>query len=282
MTTARSARTAQLAALMSNVAAPDVRTSHFAVLAAYAPPSTKFTRTSEAAMLLVGASEAAVSIGTTQVAMLVSYGIGVPDPSRQRAWTMVLDGHTFYVLDLGAEGTFLYDTTTKQWCKFSTLGFDQWNVANGVMWGDRIVGGDLLNDQVWEVVPTAVLDEGWRDIEHIVTGGLQTRSRVFLAVDAVRLNASIGQLDEVNGATLSLQYSDNQGLTFSDAFTIALTQGDYGGEIAWRSLGSFAAPGRIFKITDVGGLIRIDGADGFIDGFDDEKSAGEQAPGQGG
>jgi hypothetical protein len=80
----------------------------------------------------------------------------------------------------------------------------------------------------------------------------------------------------VNGATLTLRFSDDQGKTWSADYVVTLTQGDYKGEIAYRSLGSFMAPGRIFELSDIGGLIRIDGADLFADEFDDA------APKQGG
>jgi hypothetical protein len=51
---------------------------------------------------------------------------------------------------------------------------------------------------------------------------------------------------------------------------VVLAPGNTGGEIAWRSLGAFASPGRIFELSDSGGLIRIDGADVYLDGFDDQ------------
>lgn len=248
------------------------RTATALLLLAYAPPSARQSEVAQVALMVVLSGEGAVVAETTQVAMLVAFASGIPDPARTRAWTFTLDGHTFYVLNLGLEGTFVYDSVTQQWAQFNTDGFGQWNLQNGVMWGNRIVGGDSVSSQVWELDPTAVLDEGWRDIAHVVTGGVQTRSRVFLSCDAVRLQASVGQIDEENGATLSLRFSDDFGKTWSDYFTLELTEGDFDGELAFRSLGSFMAPGRVFELSDVGGLIRIDGCDGFIDGFDNDSN----------
>lgn len=193
-----------------------------------------------------------------------------PATSRKRAWSFVLDGHTFYVLDLGQQGTYLYDTTTSQWCQFITTGYVQWNFANGCMWGQRIVAGDLITTDVWEMVPGAFFDNGAATITHVVTGGVITRDRVFHSVDQFSLACSVGQLQDQSGAaTVNLSFSDDQGKTWTVMDTYTLTQGDYSGEIAWRALGSFDAPGRIFKITDSGGFLRIDGADAGIDGFDD-------------
>jgi len=272
MTTAISARTSQVAALMvvPHLRVPTPAITQLVGLAVYAPTQTKFTRISQIVGLVPYTAGSRAVPRTSQFVALVVYGEGVPDQSRSRAWTFTLDGHTFYVLNLAQEGTYVYDTVTKYWAKFSTDGFGQWNMNNGTMWGNRIVAGDTLSSQVWELDPAAVQDEGWRDIFHIVTGGLATRSRVYHAMEAVRLNASIGQIDDVNGATLTLNFSDDQGKTWSDDYAVALTEGSYSDEIAWRSLGSFAAPGRIIQITDTGGLIRIDGCDAFIDDFDVE------------
>jgi hypothetical protein len=55
-----------------------------------------------------------------------------------RARSFTLDGHTFYVLDLGPEGTWLWDQVTGQWCTFETDGYGKWSFANGTMWGSHI------------------------------------------------------------------------------------------------------------------------------------------------
>jgi len=282
MTVALAARTSQVAALVSTPfkQAPSPRTSQVAMLVSYAPPSARKAQTTQIAGLVALQREVYTVPGTSQVVMLVAYKTGVPDQSRTRAWSFTLDGHTFYVLNLGPEGTFVYDISTQQWAQFDTQGFGQWNLVNGTMWGQsRIVGGDSVNSYVWELNPSAVLDEGWRDIAHVVTGGVQTRSRTFHSVEALRVTASVGQIDEVNGATFTLKYSDDNGKTWSDPFTIELTQGNYDDELAYRSLGAFMAPGRIFELSDSGGLIRIDGADVFVDGFDEDNNAPTQPNG---
>lgn len=194
----------------------------------------------------------------------------LPAASRKRAWSFVLDGHTFYVLDMGQQGTFLYDSTTSQWCQFITNGYVQWNFANGCMWGQRIVAGDLISTDTWEMQPGAFFDNNATEIVHVVTGGLITRSRTYHSADSFSLACSVGQLQDQTGiATVLLSFSDDQGQTWTNMDTKTLTQGDFGGEISWLALGSFAAPGRIFKITDTGGFLRIDGADAGVDGFDE-------------
>lgn len=271
-TTALAARTSQEAILAGVVGQSAVRSSSLVMLSAYAPPATKIARVSQEVILALSSAEGNVVVRNSQIVELIAYQTGVPTPKRSRAWTFVLDGHTFYVLDIGTEGTFLYDMVTDQWCNFSTQGFEpQWNFQNGTMWGTRIIGADLLTDDIWEMIPTGVVDEGWRDIAHIVTGGLPTRSRVYLPVNAVRVDASFGILDQVNGSVMRLRYSDDQEETWSDYFDVDLINDDFDGEVAYRSLGSFMAPGRIFELSDSGGLIRINALDAFIENFDDDQ-----------
>lgn len=196
--------------------------------------------------------------------------------SVQRAWTYTLDGHTFYVLDLGGEGTFAYDVLTNTWSQFVTQGHVNWDMQAGVMWGNRIMACDLSSTDVWELVPAATDDQdGTLDIPHIVTGGLQTRNRDFHAVESLTVSGSMGYIGNLTNSAQSMRYSDDQGVTWSDYFTVDLEAGDYSQEIAFRSLGSFAAPGRVFELSDLGGLIRIDGADAAIDNFDEDNASGQ-------
>lgn len=277
MTTAQRASTSQSALLVSSASSNiGARESQLALLVTYAPPSAFKSLDSQMAELVVSSAGANVVAHESQLAMLVVYQTGIPDQARSRAWAFSLDGHEFYVLNLGPEGTWLWDQITGQWCEWETDGYGQWNFINGCMWGDRIVGGDSINSYVWEMDPTAVLDEGWRDITHVVTGGLLTRSRTFVSCDSIRMSGSAGFLDEENGTTITLNFSDDQGKTWSDDFTIALDEDAFDEEIAWRSLGSFSSPGRIFQFTDVGGIIRIDGTDAMVNGFDNDQPTQNQ------
>jgi hypothetical protein len=209
-----------------------------------------------------------VTARTTEVAALVVYAEGTSDEARSRAWSFTFDGHIFYVLNLGTEGTWVYDSITQQWSEFETGGFGQWNMVNGAQWGNRIVAGDLEGSYVWEMVPSAVYDEEWRTVEHITTGELDTRMREVRSCAVVQLKASVALLQEAD-AVMRLRFSDDQGETWSGYYDVTLT-GDSKQTIAYRSLGTFKAPGRIFEISDTAGLVRIDAADAVIPGYDGE------------
>jgi len=196
--------------------------------------------------------------------------------SRKRAWTYTQDGHTFYVLDLSTEGTWVYDLTTKQWSQFQTVGSGQWDVQAGTQWNSiRIVGGDLTTTDMWELVPSALQDhDGAADIAHIVTGALQTRSRNYNSVESVVLTGSSNKIGNPTSSAMLLRWSDDNGVTWNAYYSVPLTAGVVT-EVAWRSLGAFALPGRIFEVSDSGGMVRIDGMDCFTPDFDDD-SSGQQ------
>lgn len=265
------AETSQFAALTVYEAETVPRLGLFGAYATYVGPRGKSTRDSTfAAYVVYEMNPNNIPRDSTYAAYVVwteSHGA----EARTRAWTYTLDGHIFYVLDLGEEGTFEYDLTTGQWAQFQTAGYSGWNIRAGTMWGEdnRIVGGDTLYHTVWELDPDTFTDDGFRAIEHVAVGGVMTRSRVHHAVEALRIAGSLGYFTSGSDAVITLRYSDDNGKTWLTAEIQTVEQG-VPLEVAWRSLGSFMAPGRVFEISDVGGMFRIDGADVYIENFDED------------
>lgn len=184
---------------------------------------------------------------------------GSAGSAPQRAWTYTLDGHTFYVLDLGAEGTFVYDIVTQHWAKFITTSTAPlWNMSVGTMWNDRVVAGDRTTGDVWELSPNAQLDNGTANITRVVSGLAVRRSNDFVSIGTLQIAASSGVLSGTATQSISLRFSDDLGNTWVGPFDITLTPADFSQNIEFIGLGGFAAPGRLFEIKDVGGLVRID------------------------
>lgn len=253
---------------------PGRKISQLFAMAVYAPEEVQYVHLSQFyALVPYSRTIHAVQPILSDLYGHVAYGTGLPGSARSRAWTFVLDGHTFYVLDLGTEGTYLYDIDTQQWCQFITDAHNGWNMKNGIRWGTvgRILAGDETSGRVWELDPDLTTDENFRQINKMVTGNITTRSRVFHAVESVRIAGSLGDITNINGAQMVLRFSDDGGRTYSDPFIVELTEGNQDTEIAYTSLGSFMSPGRVFQFSDTGGLQRIDGADVFVEDFDDNE-----------
>ncbi len=111
------------------------------------------------------------------------------------------------------------------------------NFGHGVMWGLRVIGGDTLYTYLYELDPNQPLDEAWREVIHMVTGGIATRTRSVIGVANFTLTASVG-LDSETDQPISLAYSDDNGLTWSPEFTIPLTD-ICTQQVLWNALGSF-------------------------------------------
>ncbi len=257
--------------------------SQAVMLVAFTPPGTRHVRTSQTVIqaavaeqsvpatsslvMLSAVAEKSVP-ATSSAAMLVAYRTGSVENLTQRAWSFTFDGHPFYALTLGEQGTFLYDTVTGKWSKWQTTGLNTWNMELGTGWGDDggVYAFDQANPVIWRLDPTSFLDDGFKVMTRRVSGALYTRNRVNIENYAVRLTASYGKVDVplTDPATLpvvTLRVSDDQGNTFFNAGSVELVPGQFSQELQWLSLGLITPPMRIFEITDTGAVARISGAD---------------------
>lgn len=182
------------------------------------------------------------------------------------AWAFVLDGHIFYVLNDVSGRTVVCDMRTGQWHHWYTGAVPgKWNMFRGFMWRGRPLAVDEVSSKVWEVDPNAFLDEGVQHILRVVTGFQAVRGKASMRQGSLRLTASVGEPDLV-GAVVSMRFSDNEGVAWSTPQTRVLAAGDYAQPLRFRSLGRLRAPGRIWEISDQGGLVTIEGADSDMEG----------------
>lgn len=275
MTQTPETRVSVAAGLVPVTGGGTARSGGAAALVPYGPPGAIEARASVEAALVPYAKAIDLMPRVSQLSMLAVYSTATPAQEQTLAWTFTMDGHTFYVIDVGDQGTFLYDFITSSWAQFQTQGNAGWNFRNGTMWftgAMRFVGGDSSGPFVWELDPTAIFDDGFRDIEHAATAGIQLRSRVYVSMSEMRIAASAGLLDDTEGgALMQLDWSDDGGQTYQGPAIVQLIVGstpDGQQDIFYPSLGSFMAPGRVLQLSDVGGVLRLDGVDAMIDGFD--------------
>jgi hypothetical protein len=264
----------QIGGLLATASNVPVQVSQVSVLEMFGPLATKSALATQVAGLIArSAGDKNVTTEASQVAALVAYATNEPATSRQTSWTFVLDGHRFYVLPLGPEGTWAYDITTNEWCQLQTDGYDGLNFSSGVMWGLRIIGSDTLFPYLYEMDPNQPFDEEWRPIKHVATGGVPLRGRYSVGVANFTVTASVGDVS-LPGEAISLSFSDDNGVTWSDELEITLTDAP-SQKLIWNSLGSFSNPGRIFRVTDSAGPVRIDGADVVLTGGTGGADSGE-------
>lgn len=184
---------------------------------------------------------------------------GSADQHRIRAWTFTQDGHRFYVLRLGEDSTYVYDTATQRWALWRTMDFDYWVAQSGMNWENEIVAGDAHDGIIYDVAADQDMDDKTVEIERICTGGFPMRMRNALGCNGVVLTGSVG--NNAGNVSITLETSDDNGKNWLSHGTLNITVNDKFPELCWQSLGTIHAPGRLFKITDTGVATRIDGLD---------------------
>jgi len=246
----------------------EVRTSFVAVQAVLRVLTQQMRAAQVVAQVIRQGDDGAMARVPFSVTQLV-WTTGDPSGVRQRAWTFDFDGHTFYVLDLGSNGTLVYDILTQQWSRFRTAGYGGWNFKNGFHWrsGKMVIGGADGSGQLLKLTPQSFLDEGWRPVIYEVTGILQTGGIDFLRQYALRMVGSAGVLADSISPTLFMEFSDDRGVTWGPTYQIELTTNTRQ-RIEFRSLGAFTAPGRMFRIYDEGGIKFIANVEADIGGAD--------------
>ena len=253
---------------------PDVRVSQAGVLAVGIIP-TEFVEASQAGVQTVTFAEPDVRASQAGV-MVVGRG-RVADPNL-RAWVYWLDNHWFYVLHLPTGWTLVYDLTTEQWSVFGSGQTTKWRAFQGTNWlgsgalmntyGSNVLCGDDGNGALYLLNPLSPTDDsailGAEDPQTFlrrITGQVSVRGNTLRPCFGVELGGSVGE-NEAAYTDVTLYTSDDSGHTYDDHGTLSVDPADYGARLDWNSgLGSFAAPGRLFRIEDYGALARIDWLD---------------------
>lgn len=249
------------------MAAKGANLSQIASIATVESPS--FPSVAMLAALVVTAPPFSKATNVSQQAALVVVREGQIDSFENRAWTFDFDGHSFYVLQLGPVGTFVYDFTSKTWSQWRTANLRLWNMFNGARWNGVNVAADLEFPFLYEIRPNLQSDEGFRPIIRKVSGALSVVGRDFKGCDIIYLTGSVGDPTEFP-TTVDLRYSDDQGNSYSDVYSIELDENNTAQQLSWRSHGQMKSPGRIFEITDAGGLVRISTLDVMTEGEEDD------------
>lgn len=190
-----------------------------------------------------------------------------PPEYVEKAWSFVLDGHVFYVLSFTNMPSLVYDVTTGQWGSWFTGAYDPastepggyWNMYRGIVWKGRVIASDASAAALWELDPSSMLDEGAEDIHRAVTAYQPIRGSASVRQGSLRLTAR--KEDPNASSTVRMRYSDDGGRTWSLWRSVTLEASSVSKRIEWRSLGKLKAPGRMWDIEDVGGLVRIEGSE---------------------
>lgn len=213
-------------------------------------------------------SAAETSNGTYDVYahQLGAYALVRPNGDRRelRAWRLKQDDHEWYGLQLGADGTLLYDKLTNQWCQWKSPGYTHWRAEDIVDWEGFNLAADTETGKIFEIDAEGRLDYGDTPITSKIVGYFTHRMREHKPCYMAELAVSEGQPPsgfEDGSVGISLRTSTDNGQSF-------VNHGEVAGEgvsedmtARWYGLGLMKSPGMLFEITDTGYARRIDGLD---------------------
>lgn len=195
---------------------------------------------------------------------------------KVRAFRMTLDGHEYYVLKLGDDETLVYDTFSQQWSEYGEKDSlsARWRVNYAINWlgsgtqqktyGSNILLGDDTYGTLYFADPEYPYDEpaiAAREREpflRVATGQVTVRGASLRPCFNAILTGSFGKVYNDTMTAVTLETSDDAGMSYVNHGTVTVPARDYAARVEWLSLGSMNAPGRIFRITDTGALARID------------------------
>lgn len=261
--------TSEFRILVAKDGVPTAFASEFVVLVACGAPPSRYTPADELVML-VSTHQDRVMTQVSEVCVLISYAAEATEKFNSRSWGFNLDQHQFYVLHLGMLGTVVFDVLTSEWSQWDTQGYTGWNAEAGVEWDGDVYFGDDSQPTLWKMDPLSCLDDDFRPIIRVVTGGIPAEARNTLRSGMFVLNATReGDIDDEDTPYVQLSISDDGGFTFKDRDALTIDGDKNTQDFSWRSLGVIRIPGRVFKITDEGGFVTIKGANQKIEGEDD-------------
>lgn len=192
-------------------------------------------------------------------------------------WTCEIDGHELVIWQLQDE-TIVYDFLTERWYVWGSGESPLWNPQTGQNWNANIgnliagLGGERVSNVLCGDGSTSALyfldpelDEDYSPLgvanvpfTRIITGQLIQRGKNYKPLYGVQVQASDGFTVEASNLTVTLQYSDDQGVTYNSFGDRTVVLGSFAPVLDWNSLGSYRAPGRLLRLVDYGALRRVD------------------------
>lgn len=169
------------------------------------------------------------------------------DADALTAWSFAVDGHTVWCLTL-SDGTYAYDASSQQWCRFKSYGRDIWRAHVGDVGDTFTVCGDTETGLLYRMDPEVANDNG-EPLERILTGGVPVSGNP-VRCDTLDLYVSTGTAQDPNlYPKVRIRWSDDME-TYDDFEDVSIgRQGRYNIPVRMNRLGVMRYPGRLFEFT---------------------------------
>lgn len=162
-----------------------------------------------------------------------------------RAWSFRYNRHSFYVLTYDQQ-TLVYDIDYDRWLRWDSYLMDNWRAHLGIQENASVYSGDSVTNQIW-ILDEGVSDDGAPVIREL-SGSIDCTGTPFQCNKiTIRVNAGWSPSYDLE-PLLSLRWSDDQGVTWSQYRTISLGNAGHYDKVTWiRSLGLIRIPGRTYE-----------------------------------
>lgn len=164
-------------------------------------------------------------------------------------WSFSMDGHSYYVLTLGTVATFVYDVLTESWLSWTDTNNNPWIGQIGAQASGSLVYASNPASPGLFTVSGAYTDDSGVPITREVMGGLAIIGPPIRCDNFGVVVDSGGGSDPLNAMEIDLQWSDDQGQTYSAWQPMyAGAAGQYSVQPVARMLGIMRQPSRIFHL----------------------------------
>lgn len=185
----------------------------------------------------------------------ISERIAAVDTADVYAWGFPWQGHVFYCLTIGNQGTFVYDVTTQRWAQWSSYGANRWLPGLGCLgFDDEPLVGDTETGTLYTLDQDVFEDDGQPIVGLLTFGKVISGGREIVSM--LRVEMATGYATETGQGSnpiVDVRFSRDGGKVWGPWRSSSLgLAGNYGKRVKFNRCGQFQGPGMIgeLRISD--------------------------------
>ena len=168
------------------------------------------------------------------------------------AWGFAWQGHVFYCLTIGDQGTFVYDLTTDRWAKWLTYNQDRWLPGLGAIgWDNFPLVGDVVTGSIYTLSSSTYTDDGQPIVGVLTFGSALVGQRPVFG--ALSVDMATGYAEEVGQGSnplVQVRFSRDGGQVYGPWRQGSLgLQAEYNKRVRFNRIGQFKPPGIIGELS---------------------------------
>lgn len=167
------------------------------------------------------------------------------------AWGFPWQGHVFYCLTIGDQGTFVYDLTTDRWSKWLTYGQDRWLPGLGAIgWDNFPLVGDTVTGSIYTLSASKFTDDGLAIVAYLTFGQALSGQRPTLPSLTIEMVTGYAtETGQGSNPIIQVRFSRDGGIVYGPWRQAGLgLAGEYNKRVRFNRIGQFKPPGIIGEL----------------------------------